>query len=40
MDACMQCPFYEQCSGDPDYPCFLDSSDEDEFWSSIGRSDG
>ena len=40
MDACMQCPYYEQCSADPAYPCFLDSPEEAEFWSSIGKSDG
>lgn len=25
MDACIDCPFYDECSENPAYPCYLDA---------------
>lgn len=36
MDACMTCPYWESCSTDPNWPCFLDSEDDAEWWNSLG----
>ena len=40
MDACLKCPFADDCRLDPDAPCFLDSEQDSEFWQQVGGSDG
>lgn len=40
MDACVMCPFADLCRSDPDAPCFLDSTDNADYWDQIGAAHG